>query len=568
MKKVYLAILFTLFASTASADYSEAYYSLMNGKKREELKAAAKECVSTHQTLEYYSLPNYWVYSDIYPDLYNGKKRWWEMYSDAVYLIGSGQSGTSSFSANHMQREHAVPKSWWKYNGSVEYTPAYSDMWNLYPSDASANQAKLNYPFGETASTIFDNGCTKVGPAKTGYGGGASNVFEPADEYKGDFARACFYMATVYDDLNWCYTYMFTKSTYPTLVTWASDMLLQWARQDPVSQKEIDRNNAVEQCQGNRNPFIDFPELAEYIWGTRTKETFYVKDQDTTDPTPPITGDPELTAPVSGETLDFGEIAVNVPVTRALQIKGKNLTESLSLRVVGADKDCFKADVSTIPASTMNREGGYLLNITFKPTEVRSYDAKITLYDGGLSGSVVVSLHGESLAQPSFSALRALSAEEVTDNGYTARWEAANGVADYYILTRVKYTDNGEEVETYETGETSYQITDRNVNVAESYTVQYSRLGLTSPVSNTIYVAAGTGAINTLETAPFHAYTVSGGFMIRCNAGEGGYFSLYNQSGICLLNAEAEDGAFYALPAGVYVIAPDSRRPQKLIIRN
>ena len=204
MRKTYiLAIMILAGAVTASAEFKSGYYDKMNGKSAGELKNAAKECVLKHQTLVYSDLPNYWQYSDVYPELVNGCKRWWDMYSNAIYLIQPGQSGKSSFSANKMQREHSVPKSWWKLNGSVEYTPAYSDMWNLYPSDGAANQAKLNYPLGLTASASYNNGVTKVGGAQTGYGGGSRYVFEPADEYKGDFARAYMYVATVYDDINW-----------------------------------------------------------------------------------------------------------------------------------------------------------------------------------------------------------------------------------------------------------------------------------------------------------------------------------------------------------------------------
>lgn len=567
MKRLYLALILSFSAFMAFADFSESYYTRMDGKKRETLKAAAKQCVASHQTLQYYDLPNYWVYSDTYPELYDGLKRWWDMYSNAVYLIQEGQTGKQAFSANHMQREHAVPKSWWKKGGSVEYTPAYSDMWNLYPSDPSANQAKLNYPFGiATGSLRFDNGVTKVGPAMTGYGGGSGMVFEPDDEYKGDFARACFYMATVYDDINWVINYMFTKNSYPTLVGWAADMLLQWSRNDPVSQKEIDRNNAVEQSQGNRNPFIDFPELAEYIWGTRVTETFYIKDQENVNPTPPITGDPEITAPVTGESLDFGQVAVGGSVTRVLQIKGNNLTQPLSLRVAGADRKAFVPEVTTIPASTMNHDGGYLLNISFLPAEVRRHEAMITLYDGGIEGSIAVKLIGEALEKPVFTTLHALPAVDVDGAKYTACWEPASGVADYYILTRVKYLEGNEEAETYETGETSYTFTDRDPAVAESYTVRYSRLGLTSPESNTVYVAA-TGAVDALEQAPFRVMVGDGGFTILCNDGEGGGFTLYDLSGLTVLSVDAvSDGAFYELPVGTYILAPVGRRPVKLVI--
>uniref|UniRef100_UPI00263B0E53 endonuclease n=1 Tax=uncultured Duncaniella sp. TaxID=2768039 RepID=UPI00263B0E53 len=541
----------------------------MNGKSGAALKAAAKECVQSHQTLEYYDLPNYWQYSDVYPELVNGCKRWWDMYSDAVYLIQRGQSGKSSFSANKMQREHSVPKSWWKLNGSVEYTPAYSDMWNLYPSDGAANQAKLNYPLGLTASTSFDNGVTKVGGAQTGYGGGSRNVFEPDDEYKGDFARAYMYVATVYDDINWVINYMYKKEAYPTLVPWAKEMLLQWCRQDPVDQKEIDRNNVVEQYQGNRNPFVDFPELAEYIWGTRTTEVFYVDQQQGSDPTPPITGDPEITAPVNGEALDFGQVAVGRSETRVLQIVGKNLTSPLSVRVTGTDRAMFVPEITKeIPAATINQNQGYLLNITYTPTAVGLHEAKIVLYDGGLTGSIAVTLKGEALPMPTFTTLTALQPTDVTANSYTAHWNSvADGeIADYYVLTRTRLVDGNQETETYETGETSYVISDRDPGVAETYYVQYSRLGMLSEPSNEIYVAAGSSVEDLYISAPMQVFAVDGGFMIKLN-GDSKPMHVYDVNGTEVMYvASPVDGDIFLLPAGVYVVTSEGMRPVKLVI--
>ncbi len=552
---------------TAAASYPDGYYNRMDGKRKEILKTAAKQCVQSHKRLDYSDLPEYWQYSDVYPDLTDGMKRWWDMYSDALYLIRPGQTGRQSFSSNKMQREHAVPKSWRKKAGSVEYTPAYSDMWNLYPSDGAANQAKLNYPFGETRTTTFDNGVTKVGAPKAGYGGGNSHVFEPADEYKGDFARAIFYMATVYDDLQWVYDYMFVSNTYPTLVPWAANMLLQWARQDPVSQKEIDRNNYVEQYQGNRNPFVDFPNLAEYIWGIRQDETFIISEQENTGTTPPITGDPEITAPVNGESLDFGQTAAGHAVNRALQITGYNMTSPLSLRVVGADKSCFIPEVSSIPATIMNQNGGCLLNITYLPAATGSHDAKLTLYDGGIEGSIVVALRGEALAVPEMTALHALPASDVTETGYTAHWEAPAGIADYYTVTRVRYRDGNEEAERYETGETSYRFDDRETGVAESYTVTYSRLGIESPSSNSIYVAAS-GINDVRVSPPYRVYGVAGGITVSRADGEGGMLRIYDIGGNLLVEEEAPaDGAFYMLSPGVYIVTAGGGRPLKLTVR-
>lgn len=565
MRKICLLLLAWIFAGTVYADYSPNYYKGMDGKKREALKAAAKACVQSHTTLRYYDLPNYWQYSDVYPELVDGCKRWWDMYSDAVYLIRNGQSGTSSFSANKMQREHSVPKSWWKLNGSVEYTPAYSDLWNLYPSDGAANQAKLNYPLGVTRAPKFDNGVTKVGEAQNGYGGGCAFVFEPGDEYKGDFARSFFYMATVYDDINWVINYMFDKEPYPTLETWAINMLLEWSRRDRVSQKEIDRNNAVEQYQGNRNPFVDFPELAEYIWGTRMQETFYLSEQEGSDPTPPITGDPEITAPVNGESLDFGQTAVGNVVTRVLRIAGRNLTEALSVRVVGANAALFTPEVKSIPAATMNRNLGYLLNISYQPSTVGAHTARVVLYDGGLKESIAVTLQAEALERPVLGTVRALEPTDLTPTGYTANWTAAPGIADYYIVTRIRETAGNQETETYETGETSYTFTERDASVAESYYVSYSRLGLTSEPSNTIYVAAGSGIDDVMQESPVRIFPLQGGFMVRCE-GTPKCISVYDINGNAIIDSEeVEDGEIILLDSGVYVVTSPGMRPVKII---
>ena len=570
MKK-YLLIIPTLLLGVGSvfAGFQENYYKAMDGKRQRDLKLAAKQCVIRHTALEYYELPNYWQYSDVYPELYDGMKRWWDMYSDAIYLIRNGQSGKSSFSANKMQREHSVPKSWWKQAGSVEYTPAYSDMWNLYPSDGAANQAKLNYPLGPVQSASYNNGVTKVGTTRSGFGGGSAYVFEPGDEYKGDFARAFFYMATVYDDINWVINYMFQKNDYPTLRDWAVNMLLDWARQDPVSQKEIDRNNVVEQYQGNRNPFVDFPELAEYIWGSRTSETFYLSEQEGSDPTPPITGEPEITLPVNGESLEFGEIAVGGTVTRVLQIVGNNLTEPLSVRIVasGDNRGVFTAETTSIPAATMNQNQGYLLSITYHPEAIGKHEAKVTLYDGGIDASIAVTLRGEALERPQMGVLTAYEPTDLTDSGYTARWSDAPGIADYYVITRVRNIDGNQESDSYETGETFYTFTDRDPSVAESYYVTYSRLGIISEQSNSIYVAAGSGVEDLRQESPMRILHLPGGFMVRCEEGSGRGMVISDYAGRVIASPETvSDGEIFMLPAGLYVISAPSMRPVRVIV--
>lgn len=566
MKRFLLISLLVGAVFSLDAAYRPGYYNQMDGKKKEELKSAVKQCVQNHQTLVYSQLPGYWQYTDVYPELVDGCKRWWDMYSDELCLIRSGQNAFQSFSGYKMQREHSVPKSWWKLNGDVEYTPAYSDLWNLYPSNGAANQAKLNYSFGPCQTATFDNGVSKVGTPKNGYGGGSSRVFEPADEYKGDFARSMFYMACVYPDINWVINYMFRRESYPTLTNWAMNMLLQWTREDKVSQKEIDRNNLVEQYQGNRNPFVDFPELAEYIWGVRTNETFIIADQESTDPTPPITGDPELTNPVNGSEMDFGQAAVGHAVTRALSIEGSNFTSPLSVRVVGADRSLFLLDVSEIPASTLNAAGGYMLDITYLPQETGRHEAKLTLYDGGLEGSVAITLKGEALPVPELTALTALEATDVTANSYVANWNAADGIADYYTVTRVRYNGDNQETETYETGETSLLMSDRDPGVAETYTVTYTRLGIVSPESNTIYV--GTSGVNAIEYGvPYRVFADSEGILFLTGDGndvEG--VTISDVQGNIYMRGTVSHGDVIPVPRGVYIITAPGQKPRKIIL--
>ena len=113
-------------------------------------------------------------------------------------------------------------------------------------------------------------GYCKLGSSKTaGYNG---TVFEPNDEIKGDFARIYFYMAVCYMDKikNWSGG-IFTSSG---LVQWTQNMMMDWSQRDPVDNVETNRNNAVKETQGNRNPFVDYPGLEEYIWGDKQDVPF------------------------------------------------------------------------------------------------------------------------------------------------------------------------------------------------------------------------------------------------------------------------------------------------------
>lgn len=162
--------------------------------------------------------------------------------------------------------EHSFPKSWWHGHTWA----AYKDLYHLYPADGPTNNSKSNNPLGIVIGTpVRDNGVSKTGKSNiNGYNG---NVFEPADEYKGDFARSYFYVVTAYENYaNYWDSPMLTNTTYPVWQDWAVELLLDWHQNDPVSDKELKRIESVYKIQKNRNPFIDYPELTEYIWGDKT----------------------------------------------------------------------------------------------------------------------------------------------------------------------------------------------------------------------------------------------------------------------------------------------------------
>ena len=167
-----------------------------------------------------------------------------------------------------MNIEHSFPKSWW---GKTE-VQAYKDLYNLMPCKSKINSTKSNYPMGKVVSGDKGNGWTKVGK-----GDDNKWYWEPADPWKGDFARGYMYMATAYQDYNWVGTQalqILQQGAYPTLQKWAYKLYIQWAKADKPDAVEIKRNNDVAKIQGNRNPYVDFPNLMEYVWGDSTNIAF------------------------------------------------------------------------------------------------------------------------------------------------------------------------------------------------------------------------------------------------------------------------------------------------------
>ena len=162
------------------------------------------------------------------------------MYSTATFIVGQNQCGNYKNVGDCYNREHSMPKSWFD-----EASPMKSDAFHIYPTDGKVNGQRSNYPYGECANgTSLSNGSIK-GLGKLG-------------KWNSD---------------------MLAGNKYPAYTTWAVNLLMKWNEQDPVSQKEIDRNEAVYSYQHNRNPFIDHPELADYIWGDKQRSRLFIPAQ-------------------------------------------------------------------------------------------------------------------------------------------------------------------------------------------------------------------------------------------------------------------------------------------------
>jgi len=254
---IYLSCSYVLFGQIPNQ-----YYIPAHNKTGYELKTALSQIITSgHLTNTYTSLWIHFQTTDKRPD---GKV--WDMYSDCPFTFGADQCGNYKNICDCYNREHSFPASW--FNGTY---PMYADLNHLYPTDGKVNGIRENYPFGETNGT--QHNISKLGSCT--FPGYTGTVFEPADEYKGDFARTYFYIATRYENeiTKWSCPMLAGDKT-SVFTTWSINLLLKWHRQDPVSEKEINRNNAVYNIQKNRNPFIDYPELVELIWGTNFGQPF------------------------------------------------------------------------------------------------------------------------------------------------------------------------------------------------------------------------------------------------------------------------------------------------------
>jgi endonuclease I len=256
-----LLLLLAMHVATASAQPPPGYYDPAQGLTGEALRTVLADIISPHSVLANSQLWAAFARTDRKAD-----GTVWDMYSDVpsgippyTYQFVVNQCGNYNSEGDCFNREHTFPVSWFN-----DAPPMNTDLHHLYPADAWVNQQRGNWPYGIVTSPAWtsQNG-GKRGPCA--WPGCSGTVFEPIDAYKGDLARAHLYMLTRY--MGESATWSSPVQSGGIWLTWVEGLLLTWHNQDPVSQKELARNDSVFVIQGNRNPYIDHPEWVARIWG-------------------------------------------------------------------------------------------------------------------------------------------------------------------------------------------------------------------------------------------------------------------------------------------------------------
>lgn len=391
MKKSFLFLLLlpaTLWA-TDPATPLETYYASAENKTGNTLVTTLQGVIDGHTVISYSGLePHYqttdWINGHIY-----------DMYSTCTFTMADANKSQKKV-CDAWNKEHSVPQSWFK-----EASPMKSDLFHVYPTDARVNNFRGNEPYGETSSTAYIDGDShSLGHiGSSNFAGYTGKVYEPDDEYKGDFARTYMYMVVRYADRNFTqsangavmFNYNGSATPKASLTTYSVNLLMKWHREDPVSQKEIDRNNAVYGIQHNRNPFIDYPYLAEYIWGVKQGQQFHLTDVISayddlfilgeSDGSRQIT-DPTISVPTDALTL--GPVLAGESAVRTISVKTMNLTGAVNLAVSG---NHFTVSPTSFPAASAN--GTHTITITYQPTAAGTESGSLTISSTGAESKTI-----------------------------------------------------------------------------------------------------------------------------------------------------------------------------------
>lgn len=522
MKKHLLCAVGLLLAvAPLAAQPSSSRYSALDGKSGESLfNAVSSVAGSGYKSLGYDGL--YTAYKQT--DLKDGKI--WDMYSNCDFVYNTKNTkkcGNYSVECDCYNREHSIPQSWW--GGGTGNQGC--DIFHVLPTDGKVNGMRSNYPYGEVSSATYTsaNGSKLGSSSIRGYSG---TVFEPIDEYKGDIARGILGAMTKWKG-SWTqgngssfFNGSYTSSSNFGLTSYAVTLLLKWHREDPVSQKERDRNNGIEATQGNRNPFIDYPCLVEYIWGSHKGETFnlsqvlsaYDSSFDTTDPSGcSCISEPRLTQPANGSSYEVGTTRPDSTLTKSFTVKGANLSSSLTLTLSGTNSSLFAVSPTTITAA--QAMAGQNIAIIYHPTAEGSHTAQLTI-----SSSEFTSVTVTVSATCSSAAVEPDEPDTPTGNGdYVKVMKAQDDYAGTYLIVyddaNVCFNAAGSVSSTGNT--LNVTISDNTIAAstevnAAAVTIVNEIRGYTIQLPSGDYIGSGgKGTLNVLDTAQLQTISVLNG---------------------------------------------------------
>ena len=373
-----------------------------------------------------------------------------DRYSNVVRYFNPDMSAVSN-----MNIEHIWANSWW---GHLKNN-AYCDLFNLYPADATANGRKSNNPIGIVdGAVMFTNGVTKVGKSTSYRADSLITVWEPANQWKGDFARTYFYMATCYSHMTSLWTttegLLTVDPNSPLLMRpWVYNLMLEWAEADPLDEIEQERCDAIYEIQGNRNPFVDYPELCYYIWGNRTDEQFYCTEEHGA----------EIFVPAASEEIDFGLWPLSRPFSAKVQVRGRGLGEGATLSV---SDESFSLSKTALSADEIKEGTDITIHVT--PSEEGSYATLLTLEGSGYVQQTPLMVSFVD-GIPAYEATDIVCA--VSSRRFNANWMNYQPGATYTLNVYTKDAQGtAKTFGTYETTDTTYQVK----NVAPSTTYYYN----------------------------------------------------------------------------------------------
>jgi endonuclease I len=342
LKSNYLSVISLFFFTAISAQVPNGYYDSAKNLSDENLKSALNQIIDNHTEYTYTSSSiDVW---DILKETDRDPNN-----AENVILIYSGISVNAAQeynSANGWTREHIWAKSRGDFGTAIGVG---TDVHALRPLDNTTNSIRNNRSFNNcnTCEAVTDKWGNTTGSKKD-----ANDwSFEPRDAVKGDVARMMFYMAVRYEGLDSYPNLELTEAMLPQSnkepIHGVLSTLLDWHRNDPVDAWEENRNDIIyNSYQGNRNPFLDFPELAEHLWGTEMGLNW--------------TGEPL-------DTENFNEVSFSIypnPASNSITIKGVSLDTQVEIYdAIGRKVQSSQINVNKNTINVSELKGIYVVNI-------------------------------------------------------------------------------------------------------------------------------------------------------------------------------------------------------------